>query len=159
MRKVIIILFTPAVTKVSNKAFFSYLFCKQRFSMVLFCFLLLLVQSCIFKKGFYLKLDYFLIIEKKRFIEQTIYVGLEIIHVLNVQNFREICEKEAFHYRAHYLPHDRETARKLAGSSTPMMSVSITVSRDGDMRSSSGSPPLHIFKKPALMALPLLKGQ
>lgn len=40
-----------------------------------------------------------------------------------------------------------------------MMSVSITVSRDGDMRSSFGPPPLHSLKKPALMALPLVQGQ
>lgn len=78
---------------------------------------------------------------------------------MNAQNFRQICEEEASDYRAHYLPHDRETARKLAGSSTPMMSVSITVSRDGDMRSSFGPPSLHSLKKPSLMALPLVKGQ
>lgn len=127
--------------------------------MVLFCFPQLLVESCIFKKIFYLKLGVFSDYRNKIIIEWSVCVGLEIIHVFNGQNFRQICEEEASHYRAHYLPHDRETARKLAGSSTPMMSVSITVSRDGHMRSSFGSSPLHSLKKPSLMALPLVKGQ
>lgn len=40
-----------------------------------------------------------------------------------------------------------------------VMSVSTTVSRDGDMRSFFGPSPLHSLKKPALIALPLVKGQ